>query len=224
MDGYLFAFVGIVAALTVTPGATTMLIARSVIARGQRAGFRIILGGSAGVYVHATLSALGLSLILVQSAQLFQAIKLFGAAYLIYLGVQSVRRGWRDRSSTDHRAGAIHELPLQPGCCTPSHDKHGAGGNSFNEGLITILLSPETSLFYLTILPPFIDPGDSVLVHSLSLATIHVLVRVAWYSLLTLFVGRMVTALRRPRVRQRLELASGIALIGLGIKVATARR
>jgi threonine/homoserine/homoserine lactone efflux protein len=49
-------------------------------------------------------------------------------------------------------------------------------------------------------------------------------VRVAWYSLLTLFVGRMVTALRRPRVRQRLELASGIALIGLGIKVATARR
>ncbi len=207
MHSHLLAFAVLIALLTITPGATTMLIARSVIAHGQNAGFGVILGGSVGVYVHATLSAVGLSLILVQSAHLFQIVKLLGALYLIFLGAQSIRRGVR----------APRPLEGEVGAGSP-------GGRSFSEGLITILLSPETSLFYLTMLPQFINPGEPVLIKSFTLATIHVLVRLAWYSLLTVFLGRMMVMLRQPRVRQWLELVSGTALIGLGIKVATVRR
>ncbi len=211
-NSHLLAFVGIVAALSITPGATTMLITRSVIARGQHAGFRVILGGTVGVYVHATLSALGLSLILVQSEQAFQAVKLLGAAYLCYLGAQSIRRGWRAPSS----AVSVEPVPLAGG--------RWAGEGSFTEGLVTLLLSPEASLFYLTILPQFIDPGEPVLVKSFYLATIHVGVRGLWYALFTLFLGRIVRILQQPRVRQGLEILSGVALIGLALRVITAAR
>ncbi len=206
MHNHLLAFAGLIAILTITPGATTMLIARSVIARGQNAGFAIILGGSVGVYVHATLSAVGLSLILVRSAQLFEVVKLLGALYLILLGAQSIRRG----------LGTPRPLDVP--------DVESPGGRSFTEGLVTILLSPETSLFYLTMLPQFINPGESVLIKAFTLATIHALVRISWYSVLTVFLSRMMEMLRQPRVRQWLELMSGTALVGLGVKVATVRR
>jgi threonine/homoserine/homoserine lactone efflux protein len=206
VHSHLIAYAGLIALLTITPGATTMLIARSVIARGQNAGFAVILGGSVGVYVHAMLSAVGLSLILVRSAQLFEVVKLLGALYLMFLGAQSIRRGLRAPQSLDGSTG------------------RSPGAHSFTEGLVTILLSPETSLFYLTMLPQFFNPGESVLIESLYLATIHALVRIAWYSVLTVFLGRMMVMLRQPRVRQSLELVSGTALVGLGVKIATVRR
>ncbi len=200
-------------ALTITPGATTMLITRSVIAHGHKAGFFVVLGGCLGVFVHAILSALGLSLILVQSAKLFEIIKWLGAIYLIFLGGQSIWRGLRQRpnnlTSLNRRALAV---------------ENKREWTSFSEGLVTIILSPETSVFYLAILPQFINLGESVLLKSLMLASIHVTVRLLWYSTLTVFLAKITALLKRPRVQQRLQFASGAALVLLGLKLAMQRR
>ena len=208
-----FTFIGVVVALTIAPGATTMLITRSVIAHGHKAGFFVVLGGCVGVFVHATLSGLGLSLILVQSARLFEIIKWLGAIYLIFLGGQSIWRGLRkkpnDFSSLDHRTPAI---------------KSKTERRSFSEGFVTIILSPETSVFYLAILPQFINFGESVLVKSLMLASIHAIVRLLWYSTLTVFLAKITALLKHPRVQQWLEITSGAVLVLLGLKIVTQRR
>lgn len=200
-------------ALTITPGATTMLITRNVIVHGHKAGFFVVIGGCIGVFVHATLSGLGLSFILVQSAKLFEIIKWLGAIYLIFLGGQSIWRGLRqkpnDPTLLNHRARA-------------GEDK--TEWRSFSEGFVTIILSPETSVFYLAILPQFINFGESVLLKSLILASIHAIVRLVWYSILTVFLARITSMLKRPRVQQWLEMTSGAALVLLGLKIVAQRR
>ncbi|NJM88513.1 MAG: LysE family translocator [Hydrococcus sp. RU_2_2] len=211
IDTQLIAFIGVVVSLTIIPGATTMLITRSVIARGQSAGFFIIFGSSLGVYVHAILSVLGLSLILVRSAQLFEVVKLLGAFYLVWLGLRSIWCGLRSNNSTSS---------IEPVFIT----ENITDWKSFSEGLTTMILSPETSVFYLAMLPQFISYDESALTKSFLLASIHILIRISWYSLLTAFFGRITSLLRQPRIKQWIELSSGAALVFLGFKVATAKR
>ena len=138
-------------------------------------------------------------------------VKLLGAIYLIWLGVQSVWRGLHlaDSSSQSEQT---------------SLTENQTGGRSYLEGFTTIILSPETSVFYLAMLPQFIAPGESVFTKSLMLASIHVIIRTTWYSLVTIFFGRIITILRRPRAKRWLELSSGVALVLFGFKVATAKR
>ncbi len=102
MDPQLWAFLLVATLLAVTPGADTLLVARNVLGRGRAAGLATIAGIAAGCVVHAALSAVGVSLILVRSAEAFQALKWGGAAYLIILGIQSIRSWWR---ADDHGAG-----------------------------------------------------------------------------------------------------------------------
>ncbi|VEP15581.1 conserved membrane hypothetical protein [Hyella patelloides LEGE 07179] len=211
IDSQLLTFIGVISILTITPGSSTILVARSTMASGQSAGFLVVLGGSIGVFVHAALSALGLSLILVQSARAFEVVKLLGAAYLIFLGVQSI---WRAFSQKNNSVVSNQILV----------DKRKTKYTSLLEGLLTIILSPETAVFYLAILPQFIGYGESVFFKSFLLAAIHAMVRVAWYSTLTVFVGRMMTVFNRPRIQKWFELSSGAALVFFGFKVATAKR
>jgi threonine/homoserine/homoserine lactone efflux protein len=213
IDAQTFTFIAVVVALTITPGSTTMLITRSVIVHGQKAGFIVLFGGCIGVFVHATLSGLGLSLILVQSAKLFDTIKLLGAIYIILLGGQSI---WRAMWQTPKGLFSLNPRTLTL--------ENKTEWKSFLEGFVTIILSPETSVFYLAILPQFINFGESVLLKSFMLASIHAIVRLVWYSTLTVFLGRIAAMLKRRRVQQWLELTSGVILIFLGLKIATARR
>ena len=213
IDAQIFTFVAAVVALTITPGSTTMLITRSVIAHGQIAGFFVLFGGCIGVFVHGTLSGLGLSLIIVQSAKLFNAIKLLGAIYIILLGGLSI---WRAMCQKQKGLPSLNPRTLTL--------ENKTKWESFLEGFLTIILSPETSVFYLAILPQFINFGESVLIKSFMLASIHAIVRLVWYSTLVVFLGRIAAMLKRPRVQQWLELTSGVILIFLGLKIATARR
>lgn len=89
-DSQIITFTGIAALLTLTPGADTMLVVRNVLSRGKEAGILSTIGICSGLFVHATLSALGLSIILVESATAFEVVKWAGAGYLIYLGIQSL--------------------------------------------------------------------------------------------------------------------------------------
>lgn len=212
IDNQVLAFTTIAAILTLTPGADTMLVMRSVFARGQRAGLLTSLGICSGLFFHATLSALGLSLILVRSATAFEIVKLIGACYLIYLGSQSLWRAFR------HRARKLSTTEA----AAPRQKKKW--WQSFLEGLLTNVLNPKVAIFYLAFLPQFISPGDPVLAKSLLLAGIHFMLGIVWLSLVTMFLGRVRPLLTHPRVQRAIEATTGAVLIAFGARLAMERR
>jgi threonine/homoserine/homoserine lactone efflux protein len=208
MDPQLWAFLLVATLLAVTPGTDTLLVARNVLGRGRTAGLATIAGIAAGCFVHAALSAVGVSLILVRSAEAFHALKWGGAAYLIILGVQSIRSWWRVDAAVPLAAAAGHE-------------QTGARRlRSFLEGLITNVLNPKVGLFYLAFLPQFIRAGDPVLARSLLLGGVGVV----WLSLLSLSLVRIRSLVESRLWRARLEGASGAVLIALGVRLAAERR
>ena len=208
IDPQILVFAGVAALLIVTPGADTMLVVRNVLARGARAGLLTTAGIAAGCFVHAILSALGVSLVLARSAMAFEAVKLAGAGYLIFLGLQSL---WRARRPAEGEA--------PPG---PAPARRGS--RSLVEGLLTNLLNPKVAIFYLAFLPQFIRTTDTVLVKSLLLAAIHVGMGVVWLSLVSVFLGTLRGFVERRRVRRTLERVTGVVLIALGVRLALERR
>ena len=210
MDPQLWAFLLVATLLAVTPGADTLLVARNVLGRGRTAGLATIAGIAAGCFVHAALSAVGVSLILVRSAEAFHALKWGGAAYLIILGVQSIRAWWR----ADDPAPAAMAREM-----TGSRRFR-----SFLEGLLTNVLNPKVGLFYLAFLPQFIRPGEPVFARSLLLGGLHVGIGVLWLSLLSLSLVRIRPLVESRLWRARLEGASGAVLIALGVRLAAERR
>ena len=209
-DSQVVAFIGVAALLTVTPGADTMLVIRNVLAYGRRAGFFTLLGICSGLLIHATLSALGLSLILVRSAELFDLVKLAGAGYLIFLGGQSL---W-----TLIRHGVSGKL------AESAVERHPEHWQSFLQGTLNNVLNPKVAIFYLAFLPQFISPGDPILAKSIWLACIHLIMGILWLSAVTLFVNRMRGWLTDRRVQRGLEAMTATIMIGLGIRLALERR
>jgi RhtB (resistance to homoserine/threonine) family protein len=212
MDPKLVMFIGLVAVLTVTPGADTALVTRNTLSHGRAAALCTTLGISLGCAVHATLSGLGLSAILSQSAALFEAVKFVGAGYLLFLGVRSL-------------LGAGHgPLPAAGAAPAPAVAREGAWRGAFLQGLLTNVLNPKVALFYLTFLPQFMNPGDPVVLKSLALAGIHILLGLVWLSTYAYFISRLSDLLLRPAVRRRFEQVTGGLLILLGLRLAWERR
>jgi threonine/homoserine/homoserine lactone efflux protein len=211
MDSHLWAFVLVATLLAITPGADTLLVVRNVLSRGLGAGLATIAGIAGGCLVHATLSAVGVALLLVRSAEAFATLKWCGAVYLVVLGVQSLARWWRADGGdipTDARPAAGDSRRVR----------------SLLEGLLTNVLNPKVGIFYLAFLPQFIAPGDAPLARSLLLAGLHIGIGVAWLSTLAFAVGRIRPLVESRRWRARLEGASGAVLIGLGVRLAAERR
>jgi RhtB (resistance to homoserine/threonine) family protein len=194
--------------LTLSPGPDTMLVLRNTLRGGRADGIRTTLGICAGLLVHATLSALGLSVILVRSAALFTAVKLVGAGYLVWLGVGSLR----DAASGAQRA-ARSEPPGSRSDPRP-----------FREGLLTNVLNPKVAVFYLAFLPQFIAPGDPVLARSLLLAAIHNASGLVWLAILAAGTNRARGFITREKVRRWLDGICGAVLVALGVKLALAPR
>lgn len=202
MEAQLLAFAGVAAVLTVTPGADMALVTRNALARGHAAAVRTALGITAGLLTWATASALGVAALLEASTTAFNVLKLVGAGYLAWLGLQAIRRAGRQgEGDTARRAGG-----------------------PFRQGLLTNLLNPKIAVFYSTLLPQFLSPGDPVLVTSLLLASIHGVLSVAWLSGYGWAVTRAGDVLRRPPVRRALDRLTGGVLIAFGARLALERR
>lgn len=209
-DAQLIGYTLAVALLTITPGADTMLVMRNVLARGRKAGILATLGVSSGLFIHALLSGLGLSLILTRSALAFSVVKWAGALYLCYLGVQSLRSAFKQTQSINELSAAAE----------PNHNPWHA----YREGLITNVLNPKVALFYLAFLPQFIRPNDPVLLRSLLLTSIHFVLGIVWLGLITLSLDKMRSWMLKPRVRAWIEGSTGLILFGFGIRLALSKR
>jgi len=194
-----------ITALTLSPGVDTLLVIRNASRGGWRDGALTSAGICSGLFVHATISAAGLSVILLGSAQLFLAVKLAGALYLIWLGLQSLRAA---RAGLGLGATRVAAQPLRI-------------GRSLREGVLSNLLNPKPIVFYMAFLPQFIDPTHSALVQSLFMAGIHFTIGMLWLMTLAWVVESARLWLARPRVGQVIDGTTGLLLIALGGRLAT---
>jgi threonine/homoserine/homoserine lactone efflux protein len=229
VDPRLAAFVGVAALLTILPGADMALVTRNVLALGRRRTMLTILGIGAGCLIHATASALGISAILATSATAYNVVKTVGAAYLVWLGVQSIRgssAAWQLGSSAARQLGSsavvggrVAERPSSRVAERPS-----SRAAAFTQGFLTNVLNPKVAIFYLTFLPQFIAPGEPVLTRSLMLASIHIVMGLIWLTAYAWFIDRLGAVLTRPAVKAWLERVTGGLLIALGARLAWERR
>jgi threonine/homoserine/homoserine lactone efflux protein len=207
MDVRLFAFIGIAALITITPGADMALVTRVALGQGQRAAWLTSCGIVAGLLVWGMASAIGISAVLTASATLYALLKLAGAIYLIILGVQALVA----------RVPA-HDDPM------PAMPPHASRFRLLGRGLLNNLLNPKIGVFYTAFLPQFIAPGQPVFLLSLLLAAIHAVLGILWLLLYATMVTKAGALFRRPQVRRALERITGIVLIGFGVRLATEPR
>ncbi|HXT19005.1 MAG TPA: LysE family translocator [Gemmatimonadaceae bacterium] len=232
IDPRLFAFIGVAAVLTILPGADMALVTRNVLAYGRRRTMLTIVGICLGCVVHATFSALGLSAILATSATAYNVVKTVGAAYLVWIGVQAIREsvvipsGGAQRRSRGTPVLADEQRSAEKGVprLAPLARDDMPLLKPFLQGFLTNILNPKVAIFYLTFLPQFISPGESVLRRSLLLASIHIPMGLVWLTAYAWFVDRLGVVLTRPRVRATLERLTGGLLIALGARLAWDRR
>lgn len=209
MEGQLWTYLLAITLLTLTPGVDTLLVIRNTSRGGVRDGLVSSFGICSGLFVHATVSAVGISLILLQSALAFSLLKFAGAAYLVWLGSVSLRKAFR-RHDGQSDSGA------------PA----GSGfrwRRSFLEGFLSNVLNPKTIVFYMAFLPQFINPEHSALQQSLFLAGLHFLIAMVWQALLAVLVKQARNWLMQGRTGRIMDGLSGSILVLLGGKLALDR-
>jgi RhtB (resistance to homoserine/threonine) family protein len=209
IDSQVLAFTVVAAALTIAPGADTMLVLRNVLQGGRAHGMVTTVGICSGLLVHATLSALGLSVLLLHSATAFHVVKIGGAAYLVWLGWQSLRGALRSPEPAPPNAAPAAPVALR---------------RRLLEGFLCNVLNPKVAVFYLALLPQFIGPADPVLAKALLLAGIHYAEGIVWLLGVSLVVDRARRFVLQARVRRWLDALCGVALLGLGARLALERR
>lgn len=205
MDTSIIAFALVAAVMTMIPGQDTILVVRNTLRGGRRDGLVTTAGICSGLYVHATLSALGVSAILLYSAGALAAMKIAGAVYLAWLGVQSFRSAARGLPQAELRGTEAAAVPA---------------ARSFREGFLTNLLNPKVLVFYFALLPQFMAPGDAVLAKSLLLAAIHCALGLAWFFGVTWAIHRSRRFFLAARVRRSLDAVCGGLLVAFGLRLA----
>jgi RhtB (resistance to homoserine/threonine) family protein len=206
-DSQGIAFTLAAAALTIAPGADTMLVIRNVLRGGRRDGVVTTFGICSGLFVHATLSALGVSMLLMHSATAFHFVKLAGACYLGWLGLQSLRGAVR----TPHPPNRLEEVE-------PTHRR--ALQQCFLEGLLSNVFNPKTAVFYLAFLPQFIGPMEPALTKSLLLEGIHYVEGILWLAALSIMLDHIRRFLLKSMIHRWLDGLCGAMLIGFGAHLA----
>jgi threonine/homoserine/homoserine lactone efflux protein len=205
----LWAFVGVAALVIVTPGPDTALTVRNALLGGRACGAATALGVVLGLAVWTVAASVGIAALLVASEPAFVAVKLVGAAYLVYLGVQSL---WHAVRGSDHPG----EDGRTPQRLTPAA--------ALRQGILNDLGNPKIAVFFTTLLPQFAPSHGPAFATLLAFGLLFCAMTFAWLLVYTLVVGRAGAALQRPRVRRALDLVMGAALVALGVRVAAERR
>lgn len=199
----LFAISGII--LNLTPGADTMYILGTSMAKGRKAGILSALGISTGCLFHTTLAALGLSIILAKSALAFNIVKFLGAGYLVFLGIRSILS--KSSSLTEQKEG------------------NDSGLKIYLQGVMTNVLNPKVALFFLAYIPQFINPGNSFgPLPFLLLGFTFFVTGTLWDTFLAVAASFLLTFLKKKTGSTLLmNKISGIIFVGLGLNLLRAK-
>jgi threonine/homoserine/homoserine lactone efflux protein len=204
----IMSFTVVAALLVISPGPNGVLIAKTVPTSGRLAGFSNIAGFVTAFYLHGTLSFFGISLLLVQSAQLFFLVKIAGAAYLCWIGLKALHDAWRGAIVLPQVTPAARRLSL---------------ASAYLEGLFTNALNPKVSMFYLAAFPQFLPVGEASAVNTFTLVFIHSILSVVWFSAMIVVFARLSAFARSGGVQRWIKGVTGVVFLGFGFKLATYR-
>lgn len=191
--------------ICMTPGVSFTLVTQRVLDRGVRSGFAVTTGTVCGLICHATLAGLGLSALVMRSAEAFTIIKLVGAAYLVLLGLRTL---WKSRPG---RGAPARRLPW-----------HGHG--DLVQGFLGNVLNPKAAAVYLTVAPQLLHTGSPLLPQMLELCVAHIIVAAGWLLFWTAVVHMSRRTVRSPLFRRVMDRVSGVVLVGLGLRTGFATR
>lgn len=206
----LLSFALAVGLLTITPGLDTALILRTATVKGSRPALWVGLGIALGCLIWCILAAVGLGAVLATSRQLYDTLRLGGACYLFYLGIQL----WRKSRQIDNVHLDLTSETVQS--ATTKYSIH----HWFRQGLLTNLLNPKVGVFYVTFMPQFLPANANVPVLGTGMGLIHASEGLLWCVLLILATRPLSRWLRSPQVTQTLDRLTGSLLIGFGAKLA----
>lgn len=210
LDARFAAWIAVAVVLIVTPGPDTALIIRQALRAGARAASLSAAGIGAGSSAWAFASVVGVAVLLESSAAAFTVLKLAGAAYLTYLGVLSL-------------IGSFRTTPDSLRDQAPAKPKRLGGTSAFAQGLVNNLLNPKAGAIFVTVMPQFIQPRDS-LVRLILMVVCYDVIVVAWLCMYGYAVSRAGRGRIGAGVRQSLERLTGIVMIGLGVRLTFERR
>ncbi|MEC3981210.1 LysE family translocator [Amycolatopsis sp. H20-H5] len=186
------------------PGPDTAVVIKNSLGGGARGGILASIGIGSGNLAQGVAAAFGLSALIARSEPLFLALRWAGAAYLAYLGIRALISAWRgDHVALDDIRGA-----------------KASGYRRWREGFLCNLTNPKVLVFYLSILPQFLDPATMGAADALLLATTVAVMALLWQLVIVFFVHRVRGWLSRRRVRRALDGVTGTALIGFGAALA----
>ena len=197
----LLTFLAAATLIIVAPGPDTLLVTRNVFRRGRRGGLVTAAGTVTGLALWSVAAALGLSALLAASRVGYDVVRVAGGLYLVWLGVQSLR---------SQGAGPVVSTEAPP---MPMH-------RAYLSGVLSNLLNPKIGVFFVTFLPGFVPSGAPVGSTAALLGALFVVETALWLVVLVWLVGRGSGWLTRRGVRRWLDRATGVVLIGFGIRVA----
>ena len=205
------AFLGVSILVIITPGQDTALTIRNTLVGGRGSGVLTAAGVASGQFIWTVATSAGLAALLVASELVFTALKLAGAAYLIFLGAQALYAALRPRrgDAKGNRFGSAHRL----GRIT-----------AYRQGALSNLGNPKMAVFFSSLLPQFIARGHASFATLLMLGLLFNAMTLTWLTGYALVVARVGDVLRRDRVRRSMEGVTGLVLVGLGLRLATERR
>jgi len=209
MDASTLAFLGVDTVVVIVPGPDMALITRNVLRHGRRGGRWTILGVMTGIMAWGLAAAIGVAAILAASATAFTVVKLAGAVYLVGLGIATLRHLDAPLAATGGGGGAVANAGRR---------------QLWLQGLLSAGLNPKLGVFFVTLLPPFVAPGDPPILRPAELAAIFAAVGLVWLLIFSELVARAADLLQRRGPLRIVRGVSGLVLVGLGLRVATAER
>ena len=208
MGAELSAFFAVAVVVIVTPGQDTALTIKNTLAGGRRGGVLTALGVVSGQMTWALAASVGLAGLLVASEPAFLALKLAGAAYLVYLGGHALVNAARGGG---HRA----PVPRAPAPSSPA---------AYRQGVVSNLGNPKTAVFFTSLLPQFVPTAQASFAVLLGLGVLFASMTLVWLVGYAVAVAKARTVLGRPPVRRLLDAVTGAVLVGLGLRLAAQSR
>jgi threonine/homoserine/homoserine lactone efflux protein len=197
-------FLGPALLVAITPGPGIFYVAARALAGGRSEGLASSFGTGVGGLVHVIAGAVGISALVMASAEAFTVLKIVGAFYLIWLGFKT----WR-------KAGVVDPIGA---------DMTGAG-RAFRDGILVEALNPKTAAFFLAFIPQFVDPTANVAGQFIILGVISVVLNTGADVVVTCWAANARASLaKRPSLIVKMRQTSGAVMCGLGASLLLARR
>lgn len=191
-----------------SPGPSLAVVMNATLRGGPSSGYRAAIAHGCGVALYGVITITGLAVAITRSPLVYQSLQLAGAAYLLYLGIKSLRASFSSAAA-----------PTITNSHTPPGDS--GSGRDWREGFLVAFLNPKLAVFMLALFSQFLQPGFGLIEKSIMVATVGI-TDASWYALMTRTIANPQLMERLKRHSAMVDRLFGVLLIGLAISVAVA--